>query len=86
LTAEVVYLLDGALEKTQTAVKPNLNPEALGLTEAWAFTAGRLMAPEDLSLGSHTHTLRVVITDFTGVVADSQITFFVDAAETGACL
>jgi hypothetical protein len=82
---EVAYFLDGvALELERTAVKPNVDAAALGLVEGLYFTAGRLMAPEDLAVGQH--TLRVVITDPGGLIDDSQIAFFVDAAGTGACL
>jgi len=82
---EVAYILDGvALELDRTAVKPNVDAAALGLVEGLYFTSGRVMAPDELAIGQH--TLRIVITDPSGLIADSQITFFVDAAETGACI
>jgi len=42
------------------------------------------MAPSDLTVGQH--TLRILISDPSGPIDDSQITFCVDAAGTGACL
>jgi hypothetical protein len=82
---DVAYFLDGvALELERTAVKRAVDPEALGLAEGFYFTSGRLMAPEELTVGQH--MLRIVITDPGGLIDESQITFFVDAAGTGACL
>jgi hypothetical protein len=82
---EVAYILDGvALELDRTAVKPNVDAAALGLVEGFYFTSGRVMAPEELTVVQH--TLRIVVTDPSGLIADSQITFVVDAAGTGACI
>ena len=82
---EVAYFLDGvALQLERTAVKRAVDAEVLGLVEGFYFTSGRVMAPGDLTVGQH--TLRIVVTDPGGLIADSQITFFIDAAGTGACL
>jgi hypothetical protein len=84
-TVDVTWVLDGTpLELSRTPVKPALDAENLGLVEGFYFTAGRVMSPDDLTVG--THTLRILVTDPRGVSFDSQITFFVDAAGTGACL
>lgn len=82
-TVQVAFSLDGTpLDTTRTPVEPNLDPG--GLTDALYFAAGRVMAPADLSVG--THTLGIVISDPGGIIDTSQITFFVDAPGTGACL
>ena len=84
-TVHVEYFLDGApLEVRRTPVKRAVDPTAVGLVEAYYFTAGRLMAPEDIAVGQH--TLRLLVTVPEGVFSDTQITFHVDAPGTGACL
>jgi len=78
-TVEVVFSLDGVpLDTTRAPVRPNLNPPSV-LFDALTFTEGRLMAPEDLSVGAH--TLGIVISDPGGIIDTSQIIFFVDAEE-----
>jgi hypothetical protein len=82
---QVSYVLDGtALQLQRTPVKPDLNPAANGFVNAFYFTSGRVMAPEDIAVGQH--TLAIVVIDPSGPIDQSQITFFVDAAGTGACL
>lgn len=80
----ISFTLDGAeLSTTRTAIKPFNDPERFGLERAWYFQQGKVMAPDDLSVGQH--ELSVRITDPTGVF-DDGITFFIDAAGTGACV
>jgi hypothetical protein len=77
--------LDGSpLATEQTAVRRFLNPERFGLTDAFYSQIGRVMAPSELSVGAH--TLSYVISDSSGPVYADGITFYVDAAGTGACL
>jgi hypothetical protein len=80
----VSFTLDGAaLETTRTPIKPFNDPQRLELERAWIFQQGKVMAPDDLSVGRHELSAR--FTDPTGVF-DTGITFFIDAAGTGACL
>ena len=79
----VSFTLDGAaLETTRTPIKPFNDPEPFGMERAWYFQQGKVIAPDDLSVGQH--ELSVRFTDPTGVF-DTGITFFIDAAGTGAC-
>ena len=82
----VSFTLDGApLLTTRTAIKPFLAAELFGLENAYAFQEGRIMAPTDLSVGSH--QLVATISDPSGGPPDVlEITFFIDASGTGACL
>jgi hypothetical protein len=70
------------LATTRTKVVRYLHPEPPAV-KAYAFSEGRIMAPTDLSVGSH--TLAYTAT-FPGGSEGSQITFRIDAAGTGACL
>ena len=88
-TVAVTYELDGApLAIDVTAVKPwlgdptSLDPDA---TVAFAQVSGAILAPEALSVGAHTERVRIYIDR---VLSDDlgDVTFFVDAAGTGACL
>lgn len=80
---EVVFFLDSVpLDAARTPVRPNLAPPNV-LSDALSFTAGQLIAPEDISVGAH--TLGIVIRDPGGVIDTSQITFVVDPEGTGAC-
>jgi hypothetical protein len=83
------FSLDGArLASNRTAIRRLLNPEALpveGIEEAYFFQQGRIMSPDDLNVGRH--ELSLTITDNpSGEVDEIGITFFIDAAGTGACL
>jgi len=80
------FALDGAaLATTRTPIQPFHNPQAFGLERAWYFQEGRIMSPEDLSVGQHELSLR--FTDpASGLDESDGITFFIDAADTGACL
>ena len=78
------FTLDGAvLPTTRTAIKRFLNPERFGLQEAYYFNQGRIMSPADLSVGQHELSISGI--DPAGEFEDG-ITFFIDAAGTGACL
>lgn len=82
-TVMLSFTLDGApLPTTRTAVKRFLNPEPD--ERAYAVQEGRIMAPSDLSVGSH--QLAVTISEPGFPTEVLEITFFVDAPGTGACL
>lgn len=82
---QIVLTLDGkSLQTTRTAIKRFTNPEARGFQEAWWFAEGRLMAPTDLGVGSH--QLDLTESDPSGQVDQHGITFYIDAAGTGACV
>jgi hypothetical protein len=83
---EIDINLDGApLDTVRLAVKRFLNPELRGLVEAYSVTEGRVMAPEDLSVGQHW-------VQFTGhrpgqpPMVMPPITFFIDAPGVGICV
>jgi len=83
----ISFTLDGAaLATTRTAIKPFHDPPpAYGFERAWYFQVGKVMAPGDLSVGQHQLAAR--FTDPTSGMDESDgITFFIDAAGTGACL
>ncbi|MFF3875086.1 hypothetical protein, partial [Streptomyces sp. NPDC001978] len=78
--------LDGArLETERTAIRRTTNPANVGFVEAFAFSEGRVMAPEDLSVGPHS-------LQFTGQRPGGRpevfptITFFIDAPGQGTCV
>lgn len=84
----VTYELDGApLAVEVTAVKPvvggvaALDPNA---TVGYHQRTGAILAPEALSVGPHTERVRIFEN---GVPTDDlgDVTFYVDAAGTGAC-
>ena len=81
----VSFTLDGAaLPATRTAIKRFLNPGPFGLQVAYYFQQGQVMAPADLSIG--THRLDVTITDASGQPTfQDGITFVIDPPGTGAC-
>jgi hypothetical protein len=55
------------------------------LERAWYFQEGKIMSPDDLSVGQHELTVR--FSDLASGLDESDgITFFIDAAGTGACL
>jgi hypothetical protein len=80
------FTLDGAaLATTRTPIKPFNDSQAFDLERAWYFQEGKIMSPDDLSVGQHQLTVR--FTDPTSGLDDSDgITFFIDASGTGACL
>jgi hypothetical protein len=84
-TVTTSFTLDGApLPTTRTTVKPFLNPEFVDAEKAFAFQEGRIMAPTDISVGSHQLVATVSEPGFPTEVL--EITFFLDAPGTGACL
>jgi hypothetical protein len=82
----ISFTLDGApLDTTRTPIKPFHDAQAFDLERAWYFQEGRIMSPDDLSVGQH--ELSVRFTDpSSGLDETDGITFFIDAAGTGACL
>ena len=87
LDATMIQLvLDGVELNTQrTAIKRFVEvPEDLGgAEEAYYFQQGVIMAPADLSVGSHTFAFTAT---FPGGSEGSQSTFVIDAPGTGVCL
>jgi hypothetical protein len=88
-TIAVSYQLDGSPLAIETsAVAPWLgDPTSLDPNATVAFSQhfGTILAPADLSVGAHTERVRIYQN---GVLVDDlgDVTFFVDAAGTGACL
>jgi hypothetical protein len=83
----IAFTLDGAaLDTTRTPIKPFHDPpQAFGIERAWYFQEGKVMSPDDLSVGQH--ELSVSFTDpASGLAGSDGITFYIDAAGTGACL
>jgi hypothetical protein len=81
----LAFTLDGApLDTTRTTIKPFLNPEQFDLERAWYVQQGRVMSPTDLSVGSHQLAVSISEPGIPTVVL--EITFFIDAPGTGACL
>jgi hypothetical protein len=82
-SVEVVYALDGAtLDIGRTPVRPN--PDVVGLSDAFTASHGRVISPEELAVGNH--TLGIVISDSTGFIDASSISFTVDPEGEGACV
>ena len=79
------FILDGqSLQTERTASKRFLRDlTALGVTTAYYFQDGRVLAPEELAVGTHTLTL---IQSFLGETGRFDISFTIDAPGTGACL
>jgi hypothetical protein len=77
---------DAPLQTTRTSISRFLDPQPFGFEEAYYFQEGRIMSPDDLSVGEH--RLSITSTDNTSGrrIFRSSITFFIDAAGTGACL
>ncbi|MER5912330.1 hypothetical protein ABT124_18005 [Streptomyces sp. NPDC001982] len=78
--------LDGApLETKRTAIKRTTNPANRGFVEAFYFSQGRVMAPEDLSVGQHSVQLIGHRTGQPPEIFD-PVTFFIDAPGQGTCV
>jgi hypothetical protein len=78
-------VLNGApLATTRTAIQRFLLPEGSELEKAYAFSEGRIMAPTDLSVGSH--TLSVTISEPGAPTKVLTSTFVIDGPGTGTCL
>jgi hypothetical protein len=77
------FTLDGApLASSRTAVKRYLGQGAQ--PALWSVIDGAIMSPSDLAVGVHTVSVDAVFAD--GFEFASQITIFIDAVGTGACL
>jgi hypothetical protein len=83
---DMLFELDGAaLAVTRTAVKAYASDDgAVGPEGTYFAQWGRIMAPSDIAVGSH--TLSVLIFEAGELTIALGITFHVDAAGTGACL
>ncbi|HST84361.1 MAG TPA: hypothetical protein VLL08_21670 [Kineosporiaceae bacterium] len=80
----IEFVLDGAsLPTERTAIKRFLAPERFDMAEAYYFQQGAVLSPSALAVGSH--TLAETDTSIYGTFTD-QITFYIDAPGTGACL
>jgi hypothetical protein len=80
----VSFTLDGVpLAGDRTPIKRFLAPQGFGLDEAYGFQAGRIMSPDELSVGAH--ALGVTVHDpVYGDYADG-IQFFVDPSNSVTC-
>ena len=81
----ISFTLDGEpLETTRTPIKIFHNPPFGAFEEAWGFQEGKIMSPDDLSVGQH--ELSVTFTNTPpGEEGSDQITFFIDPAGSDAC-
>jgi hypothetical protein len=78
---QVTLMLDGVpLEVTRTEPRRMTNPEFRNFYEAFFVNTGRVMAPDEISVGEHA---LVAIGSLAGVI--SSIVFHIDAAGTGVC-
>jgi len=82
----IVFILDGQAiqDTTRTAFIRFLNPEFFGADEAWSCQIGKIFAPGTLTVGTHQLTAYIIDPVFGDF--ETSITFYVDAAGTGACL
>jgi hypothetical protein len=79
----VAFTLDGSpLASERTRIKSVPDPSGFGVN-AYFFNQGRVLSPDKLSVGQHELSMRFI--DSSGTF-DETITFFIDAAGTGACL
>jgi hypothetical protein len=83
----MTFKLDGVTVPTKrTSMHAVSQPEILDADNAWFVQQGRVLAPTDLSVGSH--TLSVIVTN--AEIPDDNETFetefVVDAAGTGVCI
>jgi hypothetical protein len=71
---------DNRLQTTRTSISRFLDPQPFGFKEAYYFQEGKIMSPDDLSVGEH--RLSVTSTDNTSGrrIFHSSITFSIDAA------
>jgi hypothetical protein len=81
----MTFVLDGSpLETTRTPIKAFLNQNFVE-KKGYSFAQGRLMAPGELTVGSHVQVVTVNDPSLPEVeVLTNQ--FFIDAAGTGTCL
>ena len=80
----ISFTLDGVLlVSEQTPIKRFLEPQVTGLDEAYGFQAGRIMSPDELTVG--THALSFAVHDpVYGDFADG-IEFSIDPSNSVAC-
>lgn len=82
----ITFTLDGATLVTErTPIKPFHDPQAFDLERAWYFQQGKIMSPDDLSVGQHELSARFIDANI-GLDENDGIAFFIDASNTGACL
>jgi hypothetical protein len=72
------------LASSRTAIKWLVNPEMFGREVGYYFQQGAVLAPSELTIGGHTAAMSV-FSPGTGTYA-SQITFYIDAPGSGACV
>jgi len=81
----MTFVLDGSLlETTRTPIKAFLDQEFVE-KKGYLFAQGRLMAPGELTVGSHVQVVTVNDPSLPEVVVLTN-QFFIDAAGTGTCL
>jgi len=81
---QITFELDGApLSTTRTTIR-RVAATVLGVEEAYSFSQGRVMSPEELSPGPHELSLELLDPASPPVVL--TIWFYVDAPGTGTCL
>lgn len=81
----MTFALDGSLlETTRTPIKAFLNQNFVE-KKGYYFAQGRLMAPGELTVGSHVQVVTVNDPSVPEVAVRTN-QFFIDAAGTGACL
>jgi hypothetical protein len=82
-TAEATFLLDGdSVEVEETPIRQSFQQEE-PLFRWWGRQWGRILAPDELSVGEH--TLQVILEFSDGFTFDEQVTFTVHAADSAAC-
>jgi hypothetical protein len=80
----VAFTLDGSpLASERTRIKSVPDPSRCGFCQRLFFNQGRVLSPDELAVGQHELSVRII--DSSGTF-DEGITFFIDAAGTGACL
>jgi hypothetical protein len=83
----ISFTLDGQpLETTRTPIQPFLRPPPqFGFERAWYFQQGRIMSPDDLSVGEHQVSYTLANTPNPSESGTEGITFFIDPAGSDAC-
>jgi len=82
----ISFTLDGApLETTRTPIKIFHNPPPQ-FERAWYFQQGRIMSPDDLSVGEHQVSYTLAHTPDPSDEGTEGITFFIDPAGSDACI
>jgi len=82
----VSFVLNGSpLASERTKIKSVPDPSQFGFVNAYFFNQGRVLSPDELAVGQHQLSVSIIDSSGTPLLVD-QITFFIDAAGTGACL